>query len=139
MSSRNVITLIKFLFEETVDDKSSLFIAAVEQKSDSRVDINMTRLNDKRVHIDQIAALQPGHGHGSLMLQKMTDLADRFGITLSLEVETAYDTSDDIDLFDDSKALKLINWYARHGFETSQAGDYGLMMIREPRKQNGQS
>jgi len=59
-----------------------------------------------------------GQGLASEVLATLCELADRFGVTLFLEVEQ----SDGLD------ARQLLDWYWRHGFRGG-AGE----MVREPR------
>jgi GNAT superfamily N-acetyltransferase len=74
------------------------------------------------VIIHRIWALHPRRGHGSAILRRLCDLADRHGITLKLKAlpfgATPYPLTGD----------QLFDWYARHGFESRRR-----KMVRPPR------
>lgn len=116
---------------------ASNFIDEVNSITPSDFLVTMTELSSKRVHIDQIAADTPGTGLGTRFVGKVVKLADKHGVTLSLEVETYWDDEESnedsfLDIENDSSAMRLLNWYEKFGFETDSAGDYGIVMIRKP-------
>jgi GNAT superfamily N-acetyltransferase len=59
-------------------------------------------------------------GHGSVILRKLIEIADRDGLPIILEASERTES-----------AAWLQTWYTRHGFEcTGDSGDYGPWMLR---------
>jgi hypothetical protein len=83
------------------------------------------------VEIHTIDAENPGQGSGTRAMTTLTELADRYGIELTLEVEFDRDDEDEDSegTWDDEEpteaperatymsADQLVGWYARYGFQ----------------------
>lgn len=75
------------------------------------------------VHIEHLRSDVQGSGHGAAALKKMTDMADRHGVALTLD-PIALDKTGGIP------QAKLEEFYKKHGFESAEPG-----MRREPVEQ----
>lgn len=83
--------------------------------------LDVVDCEDGVFHITRISVPEKhrGRGFGSKVLRECTEDADRESVTLSLEVLTSGDMTED----------DLRAWYARHGFVP-----YMDVMYREPKK-----
>jgi len=63
------------------------------------------------VTIHRIWTIEPGQGHGSMILRKVCELADRHGVFIHLKVAPLGATPHPLS------AQQLQNWYHRHGFD----------------------
>lgn len=83
------------------------------------------------LHLADLSADQPGKGEGSKALARITDLADRHGVTLTLDAHPTGPNAMPLP--------KLVQVYGRHGFMPQ--GDDETFMVRTPQvtaKQLGQ-
>lgn len=85
---------------------------------------NIYPLSNSTVRIGDIQG--SGNGTGSAMLKKITDLADKYGVTIKLD---AYGYEDE----DKLTTKELVKWYSRNGFSVVDQDDDVVNMIREPR------
>lgn len=84
------------------------------------VDLGQSREfpNGVTLHNIEVPEGQRGTGVGSRLLRKITDLADKHGVTV------------DLDVGPDTAGIGLIDWYTRHGFKFDAEGDF---MVRQPK------
>lgn len=78
-------------------------------------------MGPEAVWVHMIRARRPGHRAGTVVLEILTDLADRCGVVLELLAEP-------LD-YDVTKYARLDQWYRRHGFE----GDGHGPLVRHPK------
>lgn len=83
---------------------------------------NIYPLSNSTVRIGDIQG--SGNGTGSAMLKKITNLADKYGVTIKLD---AYGYEDKLP------TEELVKWYSRNGFSVVDEEDDVVNMIREPR------
>ncbi len=85
---------------------------------------------DGTVHINFIRSLEQGKGHASEALKTVCDLADKNGVTLTLEASPMPS-----HVKDKKAALskqQLMDWYGRYGFEPAHKRGEKNAMIRPP-------
>ena len=90
----------------------------------------MTELSifDGHIHISSINSFDKGTGQGSIALKRLTHLADKHGVSMTL---TARPYGDGGGL----KAKHLKSWYKRHGFREREGFEGDEDMIRMPVKE----
>ena len=92
------------------------FYEQMEQSGlDAYVEVSLTETNDNTVDLLSILARTKEQGNGSKVLELLTTLADKYGVTLTLSPAS---DADDLE--------RLVDWYERYGFE----GSYNRMRRR---------
>lgn len=87
------------------------------------VDLVRDPIDPATVHLEGITALTKRQGAGSAALRRITDLADKHGVRLTLDAQSL-----------DSQGLPqpaLEQWYGRNGFQTIASGENGFMPLME--------
>lgn len=110
-----------FLSEPTLREQSGQFVLANEGSQ------AYLATSGETIHLGMIQTDEDkrGQGHACRLLRRICELADRYGITLSLRAEPK---ARKIGL----KQKELVEWYKRFGF----AGEWNKM-IRLPCDQSG--
>jgi hypothetical protein len=88
------------------------------------VELNPEPTDDHTVHVEDLRALTTGQGHGAAALKKLTGLADRHGVRLTLDAHP-------LDKGGISKE-KLVQFYQNHGFTPAADEWRPNLMVREP-------
>lgn len=123
------------ILAETREDPAHYYVAAVNhalKRMGNRVVVSMEVEGANHVHIHSIDAVTEEAGYGERALKKITKLADKNNVTLSLDV-----SADPGDEFLASDSGRLVSWYRWHGFRVTGRDDDPMQsmvsMEREPR------
>ena len=88
-----------------------------------RVELTGDPVNPGTVHVASIQALKPGMGDGTQALNSLTQLADRHGVTLTLDAQPLDSTV---------SPAKLADWYRQRGFNPAATDATPALMERAP-------
>jgi hypothetical protein len=88
------------------------------------VELQPEPTDEHTVHVEDLRALTTGQGHGAAALKKITGLADRHGVRLTLDAHP-------LDKGGISKE-KLVQFYQNHGFQPAANEWRPNLMVREP-------
>ena len=89
------------------------------------VELQPEPTDEHTVHVEDLRALTTGQGHGAAALKKLTGLADRHGVRLTLDAHP-------LDKGGISKE-KLVQFYQRAGFTPAADEWRPNLMVREPK------
>ncbi|RYY06408.1 MAG: hypothetical protein EON55_23390 [Alphaproteobacteria bacterium] len=128
---RDILKALNLL--EARQEPSEAFVSAIEPTLDaiSGGHIHLTAIDPHVVEVHSLDAETPGQGYGTKVMVKLCKLADTYRITLTLEVESNDEHSEDDEdsegtWEDDASeparkpymdATDLVGWYGRYGFE----------------------
>lgn len=90
--------------------------------SDPVVEVQVVSKGGDVAEIRNIKSLKPGEGYGSEVMQKITQLADQRGVTLTLQASPFGEGA--------MSPERLRNFYRKFGFEQVKSGD--AQMVRRP-------
>lgn len=110
-----------------------------------RVDVGLIPIGDNEVEIRilEVRNGEFGRGLGTKVMQILSSLADRLGVTLSLFPRSSHDYDDDPRYATAMGQEALENWYQKHGFnylpntpeQYQETGlEYGEDMVRPPQR-----
>ena len=72
---------------------------------------------DKRLHFSSIHSIDKGQGNAGRVMQKIVDIADKYGVTIALTPKPFGTSADKL-----SKS-QLITFYKKYGFKPSEFGE----------------
>jgi hypothetical protein len=82
------------------------------------------------LRIRAIKAMHPKSGVGTILMQRLTRIADKYGVGMELTASPVGEEDDRIG------KDKLQEWYRSHGFEDEQGHDPALGYMIRKRKEN---
>jgi hypothetical protein len=128
MFMRDLLDLLESI-NNARQDPSEVYIEAVEVAiAHLPVHVHLIPVEHSLVEIHTIDAENPGQGSGTRAMATLAELADRYGVALTLEVEFDHDDEDEDSegTWDDDAAPEratimspdqLLGWYSRYGFQ----------------------
>lgn len=112
---------------ESPADKFRTDFQRAFKKYEGKAFVDLITIDQTHVEIESIEVKNKGRGIGSEVMSLITDLADRYGVILTLVAQSKYDP-DDVDYKDAMEQHDLIRWYYNFGFDH----DPSHGMIRMP-------
>lgn len=72
---------------------------------------------DNRIWFSSIYSMEKGHGNAGKVMQKIVDIADKYGVTIALEVEPFGSAKGSLT------KSQLVKFYKKYGFKSSEFGE----------------
>ena len=115
---------------EQQDTPAAAFLSEMKKQTPAGVGMSWRAIGDHRVKLSLVYSERAGAGGQAMLIA--CGLADKYGVTLSLEVETYDEDDEDRDEALIEHSHRLMGWYDDLGFESASASDYGLRFVRKP-------
>jgi hypothetical protein len=72
---------------------------------------------DKRIWFSSIYSMDKGQGNAGKVMQKIVDIADKYGVTVALDAEPFSTAKDKLN------KSQLVKFYKKYGFKSSNFGE----------------